>query len=51
MKMPKKRSDSAPEVQESPYVHRFTAYVKDLEKSCWAYENRPVHVKVANMGP
>lgn len=26
---------------ESPYVHRGTAYVTDLKKYCWAYENSP----------
>lgn len=25
--------------QESPYVHRYTAYLADLKKSNWAYEN------------
>ncbi len=24
---------------ENPYVHRTTAYIADLKKNCWAYEN------------
>lgn len=38
-KIQKKNNESKNIAHESPYVHRYTAYLMDLKKYNWAYEN------------